>query len=108
MIFIVVKFTIRSGHTEDWLDLVEDFTQATRQEPGNLFFEWTRSVEHPNQFVPLEAFASREAGEAHVTSEHFKSAMAWIPRIIEKTPEIVNFETPGEGWAEMAELTPAQ
>ncbi|HSL09438.1 MAG TPA: putative quinol monooxygenase [Pseudonocardiaceae bacterium] len=108
MIFIVVKFTIRPERSEDWLALVEDFTQATRQEPGNIFFEWSRSVDTPHQFILVEAFESRQAGEAHVSSEHFKTAMAWIPGVISKTPEIVNVEVPSDGWAQMAELAPTR
>ncbi|MFI7058825.1 putative quinol monooxygenase [Streptosporangium canum] len=107
MIFIAVKFTVRPERSEEWLSLVDDFTQATRQEPGNVFFEWSRSVETPHQFVLLEAFASSAAGEAHVGSEHFKTAMAWMPEVIAKTPEIINVEVPGDGWSQMAELTPA-
>ena len=107
MIFIVVKFTIRPDRSDDWLALVEDFTQATRQELGNIFFEWSRSVDTPHQFILVEAFESRQAGERHVNSDHFKTAMAWIPDVILKTPEIVNVEVPGDGWAQMAELAPA-
>ncbi|WP_214369322.1 putative quinol monooxygenase [Pseudonocardia sp. H11422] len=108
MIFIVVKFTIRPDRSEEWLTLVDDFTQATRQEPGNIFFEWSRSVDTPNEFVLVEAFESGEAGEVHVNSDHFKTAMGWIPNVITKTPEIVNVEVPGQGWSQMAELSPAQ
>ncbi|MFI6796142.1 putative quinol monooxygenase [Streptosporangium canum] len=107
MIFVAVKFTVRPERSEEWLSLVDDFTQATRQEPGNVFFEWSRSVDTPHQFVLLEAFASSAAGEAHVGSEHFKTAMAWMPEVIAETPEIINVEAPGEGWSQMAELTPA-
>ena len=31
--------TRQSDRSEDWLSLVEDFTTATRQEEGDLFFE---------------------------------------------------------------------
>ena len=106
MIFIVVKFTIRPEQSDDWMSLVEDFTTATRQEPGNIFFEWSRSIENPNQFVLVEAFASGEAGGEHVNSDHFKTAMTWIPDVIEETPEIINVEVPGEGWSRMAEIQP--
>ncbi len=47
MIFITVKFKVRPEYTDGWLDLVDDFTQATRAEPGNLWFEWSRSVDDP-------------------------------------------------------------
>ncbi|MGW4517325.1 putative quinol monooxygenase [Streptomyces sp. NPDC004393] len=106
MIFIVVKFTVHPDRSERWLALVDDFTRATRQEPGNIFFEWSRSVQTPNQFVLLEAFESPKAGEAHVHSDHFKTAMTWMPEVIAKKPDIIHIEVPGSGWSEMAELTP--
>ncbi len=105
MIFIVVKWTIRPEFSEQWLDRVADFTQGTRGEPGNIFFEWSRSVDDPNQFVLVEAFQDG-AAEAHVTSDHFKAAMAWMPDVVARKPEIINVQVPGEGWSEMAEVTP--
>jgi quinol monooxygenase YgiN len=107
LIFIVVKFTIRPDKADEWPSLIDEFTQATRGEEGNLFFEWSRSVDTPNQYVLLEAFADATAGKAHVNSDHFKKAMGWIPAVIVKKPEIINVEVPGDGWEQMAELTPA-
>ncbi|WP_435222571.1 putative quinol monooxygenase [Streptomyces sp. Tue6028] len=107
MIFIAVKFTVRREHSESWLDRVEDFTLSTRREPGNLFFEWSRSVANPDQFVLMEAFASHEAGAVHVNSDHFKAAMTWMREVIAATPEIINVEVPGSGWSTMTELSPA-
>jgi quinol monooxygenase YgiN len=106
MIFIVVKFSIRPEVADQWLARVAPFTAATRAESGNLFFEWSRSVEQPNQFVLLEAFRDRAAGEAHVHSEHFKAAMALLPDMIATTPEIIHVEVPGDSWSAMAELQP--
>jgi quinol monooxygenase YgiN len=106
VIFIVVKFPVRPDRSQEWLSLVEDFTAATRAEPGNIFFEWSRSVDDPDQFVLAEAFRDREAGEAHVSSDHFRTAMALMPDAISDTPQIVNVEAPGDGWTRMAELQP--
>jgi quinol monooxygenase YgiN len=106
MIFIVVKWTIRPERSGEWLSLVDDFTRATRAEPGNLFFEWSRSVDDPNQFVLVEAFADGAAGGEHVNSEHFRAALAWMPDVVAAKPSIVNVEVPGDGWSEMAEVTP--
>ncbi len=105
MIFIVVKWTIRPDKADEWLSLVDDFTQATRGEAGNIFFEWSRSVEVPNQFVLVEAFADG-TGEAHVNSDHFKTAISWMPEVIATKPEIVSVQVPQDGWGEMGELTP--
>ncbi len=108
MIFIVVKFTIRPDRSPEWLSLVQDFTQSTRAEQGNVFFEWSRSVDDPHQFVLVEAFRDAEAGGAHVNSEHFKTAMSWMPDVVARKPEIVNVEVAQDGWGEMGEITPRQ
>jgi quinol monooxygenase YgiN len=106
VIFIVVKFKIRPERSAEWLDLAADFTHATRSEPGNLFFDWSRSVDDPDQFVLLEAFADDDAGAAHVGSDHFKAAMGWMPDVIATKPEIINVKVPGTGFGLMGELTP--
>jgi quinol monooxygenase YgiN len=106
MIFIVVKFPVRPDRSDQWLSLVSEFTTATRAEPGNIFFEWSRSVDDPTQFVLVEAFEDADAGAAHVNSDHFKEAMASLPDAISRTPEIVSVEVPGHGWSAMAELRP--
>lgn len=106
MIFIVVKFSVRPDRAEQWLSLVDDFTQATRNEPGNLFFDWSRSVEDPNVFVLTEGFASQEAGVEHVQSAHFKAGTELMSELVTTTPDIINVETPGDGWSKMGEVTP--
>jgi quinol monooxygenase YgiN len=108
MIFIVVKWTIRPDRSGEWLTLVDDFTQATRGEPGNLFFEWSRSVDNSDQFVLVEAFRDGDAGAAHVNSDHFKTAMSWMPGVVAETPEIINVQVQGDGWSRMSEVTPAR
>ncbi|GAB1338928.1 hypothetical protein ACE1SV_55180 [Streptomyces sp. E-15] len=109
MIFITVKFPVRPERSADWIDLVDDFTQATRSEPGNLFFEWSRSVDDPNEFVLVEAFRDADAGREHVESAHFRQAMETMSYAVAATPKIVSVEIPDrEGWAPMAEVSPRQ
>ena len=106
MIFIVVKFPIKPEHADEWLSLVDEFTQATRGEEGNLFFEWSRSAADPNEFVLVEAFRDGEAGGVHVNSDHFKKALSWMPDYVAGNPKIVNVEVPQDGWGTMAEIQP--
>ncbi|MER5910315.1 putative quinol monooxygenase [Streptomyces sp. NPDC001982] len=107
MIFIVVKWKIRPEHSDNWLELTADFTEATRAEAGNLFYEWNRNADDPTVFTLVEAFADGDAGAAHVQSAHFKAAMEWMPDYVAATPQIVNVEIPGAtGWSEMAEVSP--
>ena len=43
MILIVVKYRTKPEYTEQFPEIVREFTEATRAEPGNIFFEWSRS-----------------------------------------------------------------
>ena len=107
MIFIVVKWKIRAEHADTWLDIVQEFTDSTRAEPGNLFFDWSRSVDDPATYVLVEAFADGDAGSAHVRSDHFKAAMDKLPAYVATKPQIINVEIPeASGWSEMGEITP--
>ena len=106
MIFIAVKFSLRPDVADQWLARVAPGTAATRAEPGNLFFAWSRSVDSLHQFVLLEAFRDRAAGEAHVHSAHFQAAMAWMPDAVAARPESIHVDVPGDGWSTMAALQP--
>ena len=106
MIFIVVKWPVAPEHADHWLSVVEDFTQSTRSEPGNLFFEWSRSAENPNEWVLVEGFRDGQAGTEHVNSEHFRSATATLPDYISATPKIISQQIDADDWGEMAEVTP--
>jgi quinol monooxygenase YgiN len=103
MYFIVVKFPVKPEWSDRWMGLVDGFTQATRAEPGNLFFEWSRSVEDPDEFVLVEAFTDDGAG-AHVNSDHFKQALVDMRQAIARTPKIISKQVDGDGWGPMGEL----
>lgn len=106
MILIVVKWKIRPEKVDGWLAEVDAFSQATRGEAGNLFFEWSRSVDDPNTFVLVEGFADSDAGAAHVGTPHFKAAMEWMPDWVAEKPKIIHMNAEGDGWGEMGEVTP--
>ncbi len=104
MILINVKFQTKPEWTDRFTDLVADFTANTRAEQGNLWFEWSRSIDDPHQFVLIEAFTD-EGAEPHVNSDHFKRAMHDIPPALSATPKIVSHQVDGDGWGEMGEMT---
>lgn len=104
MIFIAVRFKVKPEHADRWMDIVHDFTEATRAEPGNLWFDWSRNVEDANEYVLLEAFQD-DAAEAHVNSDHFKRAIAEMPQYLQETPQIRNTRLEGDDWDRMAEMS---
>jgi quinol monooxygenase YgiN len=104
VIFIVVKFQVKPDWVDRWVELVRPFTEATRAEPGNLWFEWSRSLDDPAEFVLVEAFRDGDAGTAHVTSSHFATAMATLPQALVATPKIISQTVAQSGWDQLGEM----
>lgn len=103
MILIVVKFPIKPEHADDWPEISREFTEATRAEPGNKWFEWSRSVEEPSTYVLVEAFDD-DGAAPHVQSPHFAKMQQDFPQYLAATPQIVSRQVDGDGWEEMGEL----
>jgi len=104
VIFITAKFRVRPEHAERWADITSEFTAATRAEPGNLWFDWSRSLEDPTEYVLVEAFRDGDAGAAHVQSDHFAQAMSALPVYLIETPRIVSQMIDAEDWSELGEM----
>lgn len=104
MIFITARFRIRPEDADRWPEISRSFTEATRAEPGCLWFDWSRSIEDPDEYVLVEAFADDDAGAAHVQTDHFKAAQKELPPHLAETPRIVNASVPGTDWSELGEL----
>lgn len=103
MYFIAVKFRVKPESVEKWPELVREFTEATRAEPGNLFFDWSKSLEEDNEFVLVEAFTDEGAGP-HVNSDHFKKGLESMRPHLVETPRIISRQVEGNGWEPMGEL----
>jgi quinol monooxygenase YgiN len=104
MIFIAAKFRVKPEHADRWPEIADEFTKATRAEPGCLWFDWSRSLDDTNEYVLVEAFRDGEAGGAHVNSDHFKKAQRTLPQYLAETPRIVNFTIPQDDWSELGEM----
>lgn len=104
MILICVKFRPLPEYRDNFMEKVADFTQASRAEEGNIFFDWYRSTEDEGVYFLNESFQD-DAAEAHVNSDHFKAAQELFPAILSETPEIINTLIPGKSeWDRMAEF----
>jgi quinol monooxygenase YgiN len=66
--------------------LVQEFTDATKAEPGNISFDWYRSADDPKVWLLVEAFVDQDAGRAHVESSHFKAAISKLPKWLSGVP----------------------
>lgn len=104
MIFITAKFAVKSQFADNWMEIAEEFTAATRNEPGCLWFDWSRSVEDETEYVLVEAFRDDDAGGAHVRSEHFKKAQRDLPPHLVRTPRIISVGVDQDDWSELGEM----
>ena len=104
MIFITAKFRVLPEDADRWPEIAREFTEATRAEPGCLFFDWSRSLDDPNEYVLVEAFRDDAAGGEHVQSDHFTKARETLPPHLAETPSIVNVTIPQDDWSELGEM----
>jgi len=104
VIFIAAKFRVRPEDADRWPEIARPFTEATRAEPGCLWFAWSRSLDDPTEYVLVEAFRDDAAGAAHVQSEHFRQAQRDLPAHLVETPRVVNATLPQDDWSELGEL----
>lgn len=103
LISIIVKFQVKPDSADSFPDITREFTEATRAEPGNKWFEWSRSTEDPNQYVLLEAFDD-DAASDHVNSDHFAQGLESMRPHLVETPKILSRQIEGDGWDRMGEL----
>jgi quinol monooxygenase YgiN len=104
MIFITAKFRVKPEFADGWAEISAEFTNATRSEPGCLWFDWSRSLDDPTEYVIVEAFRDDAAGAAHVQSEHFTQARTQLPPYLVDTPRIVNMTLPQDDWSRLGEF----
>ena len=107
MILIVVKFPVRPDRAEEWTSLADDYTRTVRAEDGNLFFEWSRSLDEPDTYVLVEGFSDAAAGESHVSTQAFRDFVARAPDLVAAQPQIMYVDAPTlSGWGPMGEIQP--
>ena len=104
MIFITAKFRVKPESADRWPEVAAAFTRATRAEPGCLWFDWSRSLDDPTEYVLVEAFRDGDAGAAHVHSQHFRDAQQALPEHLAATPRIVHAEVPQDDWSLLGEM----
>jgi quinol monooxygenase YgiN len=102
LIFITAKFPVKPEHADNWAHITKDFTEATREEDGCLFFDWSRSLEEPDTFILVEAFRDDESVTRHVESLHFRKATTDLPAYLSTTPDIINVKV--DGWSKLGEM----
>lgn len=104
---IVVKFPIRPDKQAEWAELSDYYAKAVNNEPGCVFFEFSRSLNDENEYVTIEGFADDAAGKEHMRQEHVSRFMGEMPDIVSAQPKIIYIDADEvEGFVDMGEIKP--
>ena len=107
MILITVKFPIREDKLEEWRELSAYYAKSVNEEPGCVFFEFSKSLTEPDTFVCIEGFRDSEAGGEHMKQAHVERFMSQMPDIVSAQPQIIYVDAEEvSGFGPMGEITP--
>lgn len=68
---VVARYRTKPGSTEDILKHLENMAAETRNEPGNISYEFFRGVEDDRKIVILESYHTAEDFDLHRQTQHF-------------------------------------
>ena len=93
MIYVVATFTIKPDSLAALREAAMPCIEATREEPGCVFYDLNTSVSNSRRVVFVEQWKSREDLENHFNSAHIKAFReASAPLIESRTVEIIHPE----------------
>ena len=70
---IVATVTVKLEFKENVLKSIKTVVDATRKEPGCVFYDVFEDVSNPTKFVFIETWKSQAAIDSHVKSAHFNN-----------------------------------
>jgi quinol monooxygenase YgiN len=68
-VVLYAEFTAKLGAAEDVEELLREFAETVRAEPGNVVFDVYRRAEEPKRFYVFEIYRDRAAFEEHLAAE---------------------------------------
>jgi quinol monooxygenase YgiN len=72
MICLCVRVTVKAGTEDEVIKFFGPLTEASRKEPGCLFYQAQQHRDDPRKFLVYEQYKDDAALEAHRNSEHFQ------------------------------------
>ena len=79
--YIVGWLKLRPGKRAEFAAEYRKGAEATRREPGCVFYDYGLSDTDPDAMIIMECFASEDAHAAHLQTPHFRAVWAAIERL---------------------------
>ena len=93
-VVLYAEFTARAGSESAVEELITDYAESVRAEPGNVTFDVYRREEAPARFVVFEIYRDRPAFEAHLGAEPGRAFNEVLAEHIEGAGSDLHFLTP--------------
>jgi quinol monooxygenase YgiN len=88
---VVARVVVKEGQEAAFIEVGKKLVEATREEPGNLFYSLYQSPIDPHSFIFYEEYKDEAAFGVHANSEHFKAFAAAIPDLLAEELKIDQF-----------------
>lgn len=103
-IVVVGAFTAKPGQEAAAAEVMEGLIAPTHAEDGCILYALHRGADDPARLTFVERWASREALDAHLSSEHISAALARIPELMADGGDITVFDAVPGGEAAKGSL----
>ena len=91
-VVVVATVEVKPGSEDAVQALLATAIEQTHAEEGNVSYALHRDYEHPQRFVMVERWASREALEEHFTKPYLAQLFAALPEHVAAPPVIMRTE----------------
>jgi quinol monooxygenase YgiN len=91
---LLAEVTALPGKADLIRDLLRDYGQKVRQEPGNQVFSCHQVETRPNHFVVYEVYESQAAFDAHLAAPYGAELNQRLKPLIEQPESVLTFLTP--------------
>jgi quinol monooxygenase YgiN len=73
---VIARFKVKPGHVDEVIALLNQAAVPSREEPGCHLYIANRSLDDPELIVMYEQYASPEAFQRHLESDHTREIVA--------------------------------
>ncbi|WP_329449598.1 antibiotic biosynthesis monooxygenase [Streptomyces sp. NBC_01724] len=91
---LLAEFTVHPGSEEHVAELVKEYSQHVRKEPGNLAFEVYTKESDPLAFWIFEAYEDEAAFQAHLAAPYGAPFNAELQPLITEKESVLTFLSP--------------
>ena len=89
MFTVFVLFKVRLSELDRFIDVLSEAAQNTRNEPGNVFYDFSANEENPEEIFLFEGYLSRADFEVHRNADYMKKFRDFISECLLEPPKVI-------------------